>query len=150
MKSMVTQVEEVLNEVGLCDFNDVFYKTTNTHAEKFNEGTIQLLAEVSWRTVGLGVSLANIHRHHKTRDNEAKKLKSLGSSLQTSKTDQDRWKILGQIFSVIGNITIPQAKNDWWQGAATASGSVGIDKKIDRVMTLMKDLQRKLKQPKRR
>lgn len=145
---MVSQVAEVLDEGS--PFMNRRRWLSNTHTAELSEETIKLLTEISWRTVGLGVSLANIHRHHKTRDNEAKKLKSLGSSLQTSKTDEDRWKILGQIIAVIGNITIPQAKNDWWQGAATASGSVGIDKKIDRVMNLIKDLQRILKQRKRR
>jgi hypothetical protein len=111
---------------------------------------IRLLTEVSWKTVALGTSLANIHRHHKTRDNEGKKLKSLGSSLQTAKTDEDKWNILGQIVSVIGAIQIPQAKTDWWLGAATASGALGLDKKIMKLLDLIKGLQTKLKQSTRR
>ncbi len=110
----------------------------------------QLLIEVSGRTVALGIALANIHRHHKTRDTGGKKLKSLGSSLQTVKTDNEKWKILGQIFSVIGDTVIPQAKSDWWQGAATASGAFGLDKKIRKLFDLIKDLQKHLKQKKRR
>ena len=110
----------------------------------------QLLTEVSGRTVALGIALANIHRHHKTRDTGGKKLKSLGSSLQTAKTDNEKWKILGQIFSVIGDTVIPQAKSDWWQGAATASGAFGLDKKIRKLFDLIKDLQKHLKQKKRR
>jgi|ETNmetMinimDraft_26_1059896.scaffolds.fasta_scaffold09235_3 hypothetical protein len=110
----------------------------------------QLLIEVSGRTVALGIALANIHRHHKTRDTGGKKLKSLGSSLQTAKTDNEKWKILGQIFSVIGDTVIPQAKSDWWQGAATASGTFGLDKKIRKLFDLIKDLQKHLKQKKRR
>ena len=97
------------------------------------------LFEISWRTIGIAGGLAKVKQYSNRVDSGIQKLKSLSSSLQRAKDDEERWKILGDIQSVDGDVGSALKSMITFSSLVSATGGLG----ADRAYKLLKKLQKK-------
>jgi len=97
------------------------------------------LNEISWRTIGIGATLAKVKQYANKVDSGIQKLKSLSSSLQRAKDDDERWKILGDIQTVDSEVSSAMRSMIMYGALVSATGALG----TDRAYKLLKKLQKK-------
>ena len=120
-----TKKNEVLDEYGI---TQVILDNLD-HAYQYHN-SIEPLAEISWRTVGIGATLLKVKQYAGQVDSGIQKLKSLGSQLQTAKDEKERNRIDGEIVKTNADVLQGLRKMEVWSSLVPASGLVGLEKSI--------------------
>ena len=94
------------------------------------ETTIQTINEIGIRTVGIGVSVANLKKHSSRLDSAIQKQKSLGAALQNATDEKDRLRIQGQLEIVDAEIVDGLKGMLWWNGMTTTAGTIGLERSL--------------------
>ena len=116
---------EVLDEYGI---TQVILDNLD-HAYQYHN-SIEPLAEISWRTVGIGATLLKVKQYAGQVDSGIQKLKSLGSQLQTAKDEKERNRIDGEIVKTNADVLQGLRRMEVWSSLVPASGLVGLEKSI--------------------
>ena len=124
-KRWTTEKNEVLDEYGI---TQVILDNLD-HAYQYHN-SIEPLAEISWRIVGIGATLLKVKQYAGQVDSGIQKLKCLGSQLQTAKDEKERNRIDGEIAKTNADVLQGLRKMEVWSSLVPASGLVGLEKSI--------------------
>ena len=104
------------------------------------EGSIdsQELNEISLRTVGIGGSFLKLNGWRRKVESGISKLRSLSTSLNTSKTPEQTNKILSDIYKVDGDVLLGLSKMILWSSGISVSGLLGIEKTLTKKLKTSK------------
>ena len=98
----------------------------------------QELNEISLRTVGIGGSVLKLNGWRRKVESGISKLRSLSTSLNTSKTPEQTNKILSDIYKVDGDVLLGLSKMILWSSGISVSGLLGLEKKLKKKLKTSK------------
>jgi hypothetical protein len=104
------------------------------------EGSIDSreLNEISLRTVGIGGSVLKLNGWRRKVESGISKLRSLSTSLNTSKTPEQTNKILSDIYKVDGDVLLGLSKMILWSSGISVSGLLGLEKTLTKKLKTSK------------
>ncbi|MDP7101343.1 MAG: hypothetical protein QF503_09355, partial [Rhodospirillales bacterium] len=103
--------------------------------------TLSSLQEISLRTGFIGGFLLKVKQYGNKVDQDVSKLKSLSSSLNTTKDDKERIKIQSEIVKTDSEVSHSLKKMIMYVGLVSGSGGLG----GDRTYKLLKKLEKQIK-----
>ena len=98
----------------------------------------QELNEISLRTVGIGGSVLKLNGWRRKVESGISKLRSLSTSLNTSKTPEQTNKILSDIYKVDGDVLLGLSKMILWSSGISVSGLLGLEKTLTKKLKTSK------------